>query len=383
MMTEFYLHSLLAIVILILVYKVFGFVETLLVSKKNIWYKSLVIKKNEVLSSDNIAHILKSLTIYSKWIVLFFLLYVAIPLVFSEIPETREWSLGLLDLVKTTFIGIGESWVAFIPNIITILAIAFVAHKVLQALHFFFNKLANEEIVVDGFYAEWADTTYSLIKYLVIAFSFVAIYPYLPGSGSKAFEGVSVFLGLLISLGSTSAIGNIVAGVVITYMRPFRVGDYVLIDGNKGRVVEKGITVTKICTYKNETITIPNTKVLGSDILNYSVRANEKNLIVYTTVTIGYDTPWTLVHEMLINAAKNSTLINKDREPFVLQIALNDYHISYELNAFTEHADLLPKVYSELHQNIQNEFAKNGVEIMSPGFHVVRNGPLNTTPALS
>lgn len=382
MTTEFYLHCFLAISLLVGVYKLFGFVEKLLISKKNIWYKTLNIKNNEILSADNLAQIIKSTMIYSKWIVLFLLLYLAIPLVFSEIPETREWSLNILDLVKLTFIGIGQSWIAFIPNLVTIAVIIFIARKIIQGMSFFFQKIAREEIVIEGFYAEWAETTLSLMKYLVIAFSFVAIYPYLPGSGSKAFEGVSVFLGLLISLGSSSAIANIVAGVVLTYMRPFRVGDYVLIDGNKGKVIEKGITVTKICTYKNETVTIPNTKVLGSDILNYSVKAEDSDLIVYTTVTIGYDTPWILVHEMLKKAAKDSTLIAKDREPFILQTALNDYHISYELNAYTSHADSLPRVYSELHQNIQNEFAKNGVEIMSPGFHVVRNKPENTVPSL-
>lgn len=383
MTTEFYLHSLLAILLLFGVYKAFGFVGTLLISKKNIWYKSLSIKNIEILSADNIATIISTILTYSKWIVLFLLLYIAIPLVFSEVPETREWSLGLLDLVKTTFLDIGQSWVNYIPNAITILVIIFVAHKILQGTHFFFRKISKGEIVIDGFFPEWAETTFSLIKYLVIAFSFVAIYPYLPGSGSKAFEGVSVFLGLLISLGSTSAIANIVAGVVLTYMRPFKVGDYVMIDGNKGAVTEKGITVTKICTYKNETITIPNTKVLGSDILNYSVRAEKKELIVYTTVTIGYDTPWMLVHEMLKKAAMQSNFINQEKKAFVLQNALNDYHVSYELNAFTEHADKLPAVYSELHQNIQTEFAKNGVEIMSPMFNVVRHKPENTTPTLS
>lgn len=383
MTTEFYLHSVLAIAVLFLVFKFFGFVEKLLISKKNIWYQSLTFRGNEILSSDNIANILKAISFYSKWIVLFFLLYLAIPLVFSEIPETREWSLNILDLVKLTFVNIGQSWIAFIPNLVTIAVIIFIARKIIQAMGFFFQKIAREEIVIEGFYAEWAETTLSLMKYLVIAFSFVAIYPYLPGSGSKAFEGVSVFLGLLISLGSSSAIANIVAGVVLTYMRPFRVGDYVLIDGNKGRVIEKGITVTKICTYKNETVTIPNTKVLGSDILNYSVKAQTSDLIVYTTVTIGYDTPWALVHEMLKKAAKNTKLINQHREPFVLQNALNDYHVSYEINAYTEHEEILPLVYSELHQNIQTEFSKNGVEIMSPMFNVIRNKPENTVPNLS
>lgn len=380
--TALIVNIVLSLVVLVGVYKLFGFFQNLATKKKNLWYKSLVIRNNEILNVDNIELMLKNILFYTKWVVLFFLLYLAVPLIFAEVPETREWSLGLLDLVKETFVNIGMSWVNYIPNLITIAVIVFVARKIIQAMKFFFEKIQNGDIVFEGFYAEWADTTYSLMKFLVVAFSFVAIYPYLPGSGSKAFEGVSVFLGLLISLGSSSAIANIVAGVVLTYMRPFRVGDFVQIDSHKGQIVEKGITVTKLLTFKNEMVTIPNTKILGGDILNYSIKADRSDLIVNTTITIGYDTPWTLVHEMLKKAAAQSSLINQEKEAFVLQTALNDYHISYELNAFTEHASKLPRVYSELHQNIQEVFAKNKVEIMSPGFHVVRQGPLNTTPTL-
>lgn len=380
--TALVLNVVFSLVVLIAVYKLFGFFQSLVSKKKNLWYRSLVVRNNEILNVDNIELMFRSVLFYAKWIVLFFLLYLAVPLIFAEVPETREWSLNLLDLVKETFVNIGISWVNYIPNLITIAVIAFVARKLLQATKFFFEKIQRGDIVFEGFYSEWADTTYSLIKFLIVAFSFVAVYPYLPGSGSKAFEGVSVFLGLLISLGSSSAISNIVAGVVLTYMRPFKVGDIVQIDSHKGQIIEKGITVTKLLTFKNETITIPNTKILGGDILNFSIKADKKDLIVNTTVTIGYDTPWTLVHEMLKKAAHQSSLINQDKEPFVLQTALNDYHISYELNAYTEHAAKLPRVYSELHQNIQEVFAKNKVEIMSPGFHVVRQGPTNTTPLL-
>lgn len=362
------------------VYKLFGFLQNLVTKKKNQWYKAVFFKNTEIFSVTQLESIFKSILFYSKWFILFFLLYLAIPIVFSEIPETREWSLGILDLIKETFLGIAQSWLNFVPNLITVAVIVFVVRKLLWGVRFFFDKIKNKEIQIDGFYDEWADTTYALVKYLIIAFSFVVIYPYLPGSGSKAFEGVSVFLGLLISLGSSGAIGNIVAGVVLTYMRPFRVGDYVLINGYKGQITERGITVTKLLTYKNETITIPNTKILGSEILNYSVKANASELIVYTTVTIGYDTPWPLVHKMLKDAAHASTLINQDKKIFVLQTALNDYHISYELNAHTAHVDQLPRVYAELHENIQIQFAKNNVEIMSPGFHVVRQGPENTVP---
>ena len=169
---------------------------------------------------------------------------------------------------------------------------------------------------------------------------------------------------------------------MISYMRAFKKNDYVKIGDATGRIIERGMIVTKVMTYKNEEITIPNTQVLNSHVTNYSTQARDKDLILYTTITIGYDTPWTLVHKIMIEAADRSPLINKERKPFVLQTALNDYHISYQLNAFTEHADKIPGVYSELHQNIQQIFAENKIEIMSPGFTVLRNSPENTTPSL-
>jgi small-conductance mechanosensitive channel len=214
-------------------------------------------------------------------------------------------------------------------------------------------------------------------------FALVIIYPYLPGAGTKALEGMSLFLGLSISLGSSSAIANLIAGVMISYMRAFREGDYVKIGDSMGKVVEKGLIVTKIMTYKNEEITIPNTQILSSHVTNYSTRANKEDLILYTTITIGHDTPWTVVHNMMIEAAGRCPLINHKKKPFILQTALNDYHISYQLNAYTSHVEAIPGTYSELHQNLQQVFAENKVEIMSPGFTVLRNTPKDTTPNLA
>ena len=277
---------------------------------------------------------------------------------------------------------VGDSLLNFIPNIFFIAFVIFITRGIVKFLKFIFLKIERDELVIDGFYAEWANTTFQLLRFLICMFALVIIYPYLPGAGTKALEGVSVFVGLMISLGSSSAIANIIAGVMISYMRAFRIGDYVKIGDSMGRVVEKGLIVTKVMTYKNEEITIPNTQILSSQVTNYTTQAQDRNLILYTTITIGYDTPWTKVHKMMIEAAERSTLVSKDKKPFVLQTALNDFHISYQLNAFTEHEDKIPGAYSELHQNLQQVFAENQVEIMSPGFTVLRNQPKDTTPVL-
>lgn len=236
--------------------------------------------------------------------------------------------------------------------------------------------------MIDGFYAEWGNTTFQLLRFFVCMFALVIIYPYLPGAGTKALEGISVFVGLMISLGSSSAIANIIAGVMISYMRAFNIGDYVKIGESMGRVTEKGLIVTRVMTYKNEEITIPNTQILTSQVTNYSTMAETDELILYTTITIGYDTPWPKVHQMMIEAAEKSPLISKNKKPFVLQTALNDYHISYQLNAYTKSEDKIPGAYSELHQNLQQVFSEYGVEIMSPSFTVLRNTPKDTTPKL-
>jgi small-conductance mechanosensitive channel len=210
----------------------------------------------------------------------------------------------------------------------------------------------------------------------------VLIFPYLPGSGSPAFQGVSVFIGVLFSLGSSSAIANMVAGMVITYMRPFKIGDRVKIGDITGDVVEKTMLVTRIKTPKNEDITVPNSTVLLSSTTNYSThtRQNNAGLIVHTTVTIGYDIPWKEVHKALIYAARNNELVDKEPEPFVLQTSLDDFYVSYQVNCYTREANKLALVYSLLHQSIQDSFNEAGIEILSPHYRNQRDGNHTTIP---
>lgn len=244
----------------------------------------------------------------------------------------------------------------------------------------FGDELEKGTLTLPGFNKDWAIPTFKIVRFLIIAMAVIIIYPYLPGSDSKAFEGVSILLGLVLSLASASAIANMIAGLVLTYMNAFKLGDRVKIADTSGDVVEKTLMATRIRTIKNVDITIPNAMVLSSHIINFSSSAKDSGLILHTTVTIGYDVPWQKVHELLINAALESQYINKEPKPFILQTSLDDFYVSYELNAYTSEPGIMAKIYSEIHSNIQNKFNEAGVEIMSPHYGAMRDGNQVTIP---
>jgi small-conductance mechanosensitive channel len=214
--------------------------------------------------------------------------------------------------------------------------IVVVVFYLLKFIHLFFTGIERGAIRFRGFYREWADPTYKIVRFMVIIFAAIMIYPYMPGSDTAAFKGISIFLGVLISFGSSSAIANVVAGIVMTYMRPFHIGDRVKIADTMGDVIAKTLLVTRVRTIKNVDITVPNAMVLSSHIINFSSSANRRGVILHTAVTIGYDVPWKKVHELLIAAADGVERIQEEPKPFVLQTGLNDYHVTYELNAYTD-----------------------------------------------
>jgi small-conductance mechanosensitive channel len=223
--------------------------------------------------------------------------------------------------------------------------------------------------------------TYKIVRVLIVVFTLIVAFPYLPGSKSPAFQGVSIFFGLLLSLGSSSAISNVVAGTVLTYTRAFQLGDRVKIGETTGDIVEKTLLVTRVRTIKNVDIAVPNAMVLSSHIVNFSSMAKQNGLILHTSVTIGYDAPWRKIHELLVSAAESTSNVLPDPKPFVLQTALNDFYVSYEINAFTDQATVMAQTYSELHQNIQDKFYEAGVEIMSPHHFGVRDSNRPAIPA--
>ncbi|ABL00852.1 MscS Mechanosensitive ion channel [Pelobacter propionicus DSM 2379] len=344
------------------------------------YIRSIRIQSIEVLNEERIVALITSILRSIRLLLLLGLFYLYIPLVLSFFPWTRGMASKLFDYILTPLEKLFHAAVSYLPNIFFLLVILAIAHYTIRLTRFIFSEIEKQTISIPGFFPEWADPSFKITRFLILAFAAVVAFPYLPGSGSPAFRGVSVFLGVLFSLGSTSAVANVVAGVILTYMRAFKLGDRVKIADTMGDVVEKNLLVTRVRTIKNVDITIPNAMVLGSHVVNYSSSSQNYGLILNTTITIGYDAPWRQVHELLISAARATGNILELPAPFVLQTALNDFYVSYEINAYTDKPSVMARTYSELHQNIQDAFNEAGVEIMSPHYSTLRDGNRTTIP---
>ncbi|NLO19625.1 MAG: mechanosensitive ion channel [Ignavibacteria bacterium] len=316
--------------------------------------------------------ILKLLKYFSYCLVI----YIALPVVFSIFPVTKSIAYTLFDYFLNPIKKVFQAVLDYIPNLITIIILLFIGRYLLKFLKYIANEVESGKLVIKGFYTDWVKTTYYILRVLLLAFIFILIFPYLPGSDSAIFQGVSVFFGIIISIGSSSIIGNMIAGIVITYMRPFKIGDKVKIGNVSGDVIEKTPFVVRIVTPHNEEITIPNSNILSSHTVNYC--NSEEGLILHTTVTMGYEVPWQQVHKLLIDAAKRTINILNSPEPFVLQTSLDDFYVSYELNAYTDKPNNQAGVYSELHKNIQDVFKEAGIEMMSPHYSFISDGKEQT-----
>lgn len=340
--------------------------------------RSIRFQSIEILHEDRMVAILLSSIRFARLLLVFGLLYLYIPLVLSFFPMTEGMASRLFGYIEAPVVKVWQGVTAYLPNIFFVMVIAVCTWYVIRFSRFLFHEVEQENISLPGFYPDWAMPSFKITRFLIIAFAVVVAFPYLPGSDSPAFKGVSVFLGILFSLGSSSAIANVVAGTILTYMRAFTLGDRVKIADTVGDITEKTLLVTRIRTSKNVDITIPNSMVLGSHIINYS---SSTQLILHTTITIGYDVPWRQVHQLLINAARDTGQILQEPAPFVLQTSLDDFYVSYELNAYTDAPSRMARVYSDLHTNIQEQFNNAGVEIMSPHYSTLRDGNMSTIPA--
>lgn len=359
----------------------FKFLENRIKAEQGKRLKGFKIQRVQIFTASQLTSFLLIVNQYARYAINILLTLIYLTGVFSIFPQTR----GIVtNILNSVFLSIGKGWqgfVAYLPSLLNLIVIIVITYYGLKLIRFFFDEIEKGTIVLSGFHPEWAIPTYQLVRFLVIALALVLAFPYLPGSSSPAFQGVSVFIGLLFSLGSTSVVANIVSGVVLTYTGAFRVGDRVKIADTVGDVIEKGLLVTRIRTIKNVEITIPNGMVMGSHIINYSaVSQEEHGLILNTTVTLGYDISWRLIHETLIKAAQATNGILPVPRPFVLQTSLDDFYVSYELNAYTDQPNKMAAVYSELHQNIQDFCNEAGIEILSPHYGALRNGNPSTIP---
>ena len=379
-------YTFISTVILFVFLKVFNQVYPRIITKLQNWrgirIPELRIQNIELLPTARVSNIVTRLVKIICIIIVISIFYIYISLVLSFFPWTKQISSRLISY----FLGaIYKSWLAFadyLPNIFALALIFFITHYSLKFIRYIFTELGNGNISISGFYNDWAEPTYKLVFLIIVALALVLAFPYLPGFGSPAFQGISVFLGVLFSLGSTAVITNVVAGTILIYTRAFQIGDRIKIGDAIGDIVEKTLLVTRIRTIKNVIITIPNGTVLTSQIINYSSLSQDPNyyLILNTTITLGYDVPWRKVHQVLIDAAIATNNILAEPVPFVFQTSLDDFYVSYELNAYTNKPILMASIYSELHQNIQDKCNEAEIEILSPHYSAVRDGNQTTIP---
>lgn len=364
------------VVVIVVIHRLFQRISSYVSANKEKYLTIFKLKQVKVITAEHLESGLLKFIDVLKVLVIILIIYLSLPLLFSLFPETEGWTWTLLGWILGPLRSAGKAVVDYLPDFFKVIVIFLIFRFLLKGIRYLFYEVKRGNMQFRGFHADWAIPTFNILRFILYAFMLVLIFPFLPGSSSPAFQGVSVFLGILISLGSSSAITNIVAGLVITYMRPFRIGDRVKIGEVVGDVMEKSMLVTRIKTIKNEDITVPNSLVLSSSTINYSSQTkNERQgLIIHYTVTVGYDIAWQQVYQLLIDSALKTTHIQSEPKPFVLQTSLDDFYISYQINAYTKEANKQAAIYSNLLENIQDVFREAGIEIMSPSYHVIRDG---------
>lgn len=342
-------------------------------------FNGIKINKFTLFNAHQHVQIMLLINKFVKWVVVLLIVYFSFPVIFSIFPWTKNIAHTLVSYILDPFKKIAIGLWEHLPNLITILVIIFIFHYTLKGVRYLKNEIEKGDLRIPSFYPEWANPTYQIIWTLSFAFMVVAIFPYLPKSDSPIFRGVSVFLGFLFTFGSVGSLSNIVAGFVLTYMRSFNIGDRVKIGETVGDIIEKSLLVTRIKTVKNEIISIPNATVMTSFTINYSKAALDNGLIIHTTVTLGYDVPWKKMHQALIDAALRTESILHDPMPFVLQTSLDDFYVSYQINAYTKEPNKQVEIYSMLHQNIQDICNERGIDIMAPHYRAVRDKKNNSS----
>ncbi|MGE8291805.1 MAG: mechanosensitive ion channel family protein [Sphingobacterium sp.] len=344
--------------------------------------KDVKIKNYVFLTSVQKTRIFINTINIARWGLIVLIAFIMLPIVFSVFPFTQSWASNLIGLfTKPLKKAVFAIW-DYIPNLITVFVILFVMRYAVRFVKYIFNEIDKGKLEVNGFHREFAMPTFTIVRFLLQAFTLVLVFPYLPGANSDIFKGISVFIGVLFSLGSSSAISNIIAGLVITYMRPFRIGDRITIADKTGVVIEKSPLVTRLRTIKNEEITIPNSSILSGNTVNYST-FSEEGICFQVELTVGYEEPWQRIHELLLNIPTRIARVNQLPAPFVLQKKLDDFYVLYELNVYISKSGEIELAKSEIYQHILNDFLAAGIEMNGPHLfakldHVPQYQPKNT-----
>jgi len=344
--------------------------------------RGLQVGGNQWLTADQERSLLDPLRRIVHGAVLLLVSYLSIPLFLGLFPPTQALSETLrrqiTGLVVSGVLAVSRA----IPDLISVAVILGLAVLLMRASNAWFRAVEKGNLRLSWFYPEWSRPTARLVGIGILLLGVVAAYPYIPGANSKAFQGAGLFVGVLAALGSSAVAANLIGGLMLTYTRAYQEGDRVSINGTVGIVHDSALLVTRLRTPRNEVVSIPNATVLGASIINYSLARREiaQPVVIATTVTIGYDVPWRQVHRLMLDAAGATAGISQEIPPFVLQTSLNDFHISYELSAYVVDVDTYRSTLSDLLGAIQDQFAGAGVEILSPGYHAMRNGNGSTVP---
>lgn len=335
--------------------------------------KPVVIRDYELLDTHRLALIMLMGCNILRYLVLLVELICTVPILFAIFPQTENLALKIIRYIVEPVRMVVTSVIDYIPNLFIIIVIWTCVRYIIKGLHYIANEIRGEKLKITGFYPDWAEPTFNIIRFLLYAFMIAMIYPYLPGSKSGVFQGISVFVGLIISLGSSTVIGNVISGFVITYMRPFQIGDHIKLNDTTGNVIEKTPFVTRLRTRKNELVTIPNSFIMSSHTINYSASARSYGLIIHQTVTVGYDVPWRKVHQLLIDAAMKTHDVLEHPAPFVLETEFSDYYSCYQINAYIRNADEIDFITSDLLEHVQDVFGEAGIDLVAPTYFAERN----------
>ncbi|MDR0413821.1 MAG: mechanosensitive ion channel family protein [Prevotellaceae bacterium] len=315
-----------------------------------------------------------------RYFLLVVALYICALILFRLFPATRWLSDTLIGYITTPLKKIFVAIWDYLPNVFYIAIMVILFRLIVKVLRIFAGKIASGSLTLKGFQPEWTTPTYRILRVLVVAFAIIFIFPFLPRADSDIFKGVSVFVGVLFSLGSTSIVSNVISGLVITYMNPFKEGDRIKMGEYLGDVIEKTALVTRLKTPKNEIITIPNSNIMTAQTINYSNSAKDYGLILHVQVAMGYEVPWRKVHELLMEAGAKTEHVLKEPKPFVLQTALDDFYVQYQINVYTNEACKMLDIYSSLYANVQDVFHREGVEMVMPHIASVRDASKVSMP---
>jgi small-conductance mechanosensitive channel len=330
--------------------------------------KSVTVRSFEVVRAERIHAVVGGVLRLAGGLTLLVIVFVYVRYVLGLVPWTHGAATQIDGWVFAPIATLGSGLVAKLPDLIFLVVLFFVVRYALRLVQLFFSAVGRGDAKIENFDPEWAQPTFKILRVAVIAFAVIVAYPYIPGSSSAAFKGVTLFMGVIFSLGSSSAISNIVAGYTMIYRRAFREGDMVKIGDVTGVVSQVRVQVTHLRTAKNEEVIVPNSTIMGNDVVNYSSLAKSDGLVLHTTVRIGYETPWRQVEAMLIDAAGRTPGLLKEPTPFVQATSLGEFAITYQINAYTGEPTRMARLYSELHRNILDVFNEHGVQIMTPAY---------------